>query len=651
MTDAPAPPGGPSSGDLDATLAALHERHAAASENTVGALELIAARLNETPASPQLLTTLYRELHRVRGTTGGPGFGEVSRLAGAMEALAASWVEDPNLDRERRGSLVAQFARSIREALEHRGATDADDDLATAPRRLLLLDLPDGVASGLVAEGVGRGYRVERASRSELAEALARQRPTMIVSGAGALAPDEAPALPRVLLRAIDDAAAQVVAAPGQRVLDLRTDAREILDALELLEQLGGPAAGTVFIVDDDAVVCALLRSLVARDGLSVATYGSAAGCLAALKEADPLLFVLDVDLAKTSGVDLARLVRTDPAWTDVPIMMVTAHADAETRAAAFAAGADDYMVKPIVPAEFQRRLTRLIEARRRHRLASGVHAVTGLPLRARTLREVEARLGEAGEAPASVIVVRPAQAPADAMEAAAWRLEVVRLARGVRADGGIMGFLDDIGGLGGLLPLRAAEARRRLGELRAAAPREAPVWHAGISGYDATAILRPGALWEGAEASCFGARDHAVPARVWDPTAFDVAPAVVVVEHDDALAEMLAFALESRGLAQRRFATGPAALNALLLMRPYQHRPIVLLEVDLPGLSGHSLHERLRIDRPEVFDFVFLASHGSEADQLRALQSGALDYITKPVSLRVLAAKLASWRSRHGSA
>ena len=84
--------------------------------------------------------------------------------------------------------------------------------------------------------------------------------------------------------------------------------------------------------------------------------------------------------------------------------------------------------------------------------------------------------------------------------------------------------------------------------------------------------------------------------------------------------------------------------------MRIRGHRPIVLLDVDLPGLDGHSLHERLRVERPGQYDVVFLSVRGAEADQLRALQAGALDYLSKPVSLRVLLAKLASWRARGGT-
>ena len=72
-----------------------------------------------------------------------------------------------------------------------------------------------------------------------------------------------------------------------------------------------------------------------------------------------------------------------------------------------------------------------------------------------------------------------------------------------------------------------------------------------------------------------------------------------------------------------------------------------MLLDVDLPGLDGHSLHERLRTERPDAYAVVFITGHVSEGDQIRALRAGALDYVSKPVSFRTLASKIAVWRER----
>jgi CheY-like chemotaxis protein len=123
--------------------------------------------------------------------------------------------------------------------------------------------------------------------------------------------------------------------------------------------------------------------------------------------------------------------------------------------------------------------------------------------------------------------------------------------------------------------------------------------------------------------------------------------PDVVVVEDDPSLAEMVRYALQTTGYTCRHFAAGPDALEALLALETGTRRPVVLLDVDLPGLDGFSLYERLRTARPDTFAVVFFTSHAAEAEQLRAYRAGALDYVTKPVNMRILLAKIPTWLGR----
>jgi CheY-like chemotaxis protein/HPt (histidine-containing phosphotransfer) domain-containing protein len=118
----------------------------------------------------------------------------------------------------------------------------------------------------------------------------------------------------------------------------------------------------------------------------------------------------------------------------------------------------------------------------------------------------------------------------------------------------------------------------------------------------------------------------------------------LIIVEDDPSLVEMLSYAFTTAGLSFRHYATGPEALDGLLSMEVGNRRPVLLLDVDLPGLDGFSLHERLRVERPGVYTTVFLTARAGEAEQLRAYRAGAIDYLPKPVNLRILMAKLPSW-------
>lgn len=123
--------------------------------------------------------------------------------------------------------------------------------------------------------------------------------------------------------------------------------------------------------------------------------------------------------------------------------------------------------------------------------------------------------------------------------------------------------------------------------------------------------------------------------------------PDVVIVEDDPSFVEMLRYALESAGFTFVHYATGSDALEGLRAMSIGVRAPIILLDVDLPGMDGFTLHERLHAERPGAYATVFLTAQGGEPEQLRAYRAGAIDYLPKPVNLRILMAKIPTWLER----
>lgn len=124
-------------------------------------------------------------------------------------------------------------------------------------------------------------------------------------------------------------------------------------------------------------------------------------------------------------------------------------------------------------------------------------------------------------------------------------------------------------------------------------------------------------------------------------------APEVISIEDDHSLAELLAYGLESRGYRYLTFRNGAEALEALIALKIGNRRPLVLLDVDLPGLDGFSLFERLETERPGAYRVVFTSVHSTEDEQVRALEAGAIDYLVKPISLRVVLEKVRRWVGR----
>src|SRR2546422_3515096 len=120
--------------------------------------------------------------------------------------------------------------------------------------------------------------------------------------------------------------------------------------------------------------------------------------------------------------------------------------------------------------------------------------------------------------------------------------------------------------------------------------------------------------------------------------------PEIVFVEDDAALAELLAYGLSTRGYRFVAYRNGREALKHLLALDVRGTHPLLLLDVDLPALDGYSILDALERARPGTYRVVFTTVHGTEEEQLRGLEAGALDYLVKPISPRVGPGKIQRW-------
>ena len=113
-----------------------------------------------------------------------------------------------------------------------------------------------------------------------------------------------------------------------------------------------------VLVVEDDAYNAMLFRKLLEkRGGYRVSVTDIASEVVALCREGGIALVIMDVSLANTrldgkpvNGVELCRILKSDPVTVGIPILLATAHAmrgDAERLLAE--SGADDYLAKPIV--------------------------------------------------------------------------------------------------------------------------------------------------------------------------------------------------------------------------------------------------------------------------------------------------------------
>jgi two-component system phosphate regulon response regulator PhoB len=112
----------------------------------------------------------------------------------------------------------------------------------------------------------------------------------------------------------------------------------------------------------------------------------------------------------------------------------------------------------------------------------------------------------------------------------------------------------------------------------------------------------------------------------------------ILVVEDEDALATLLQYNLEKEGYEVRLAVDGEEALVAIEEKLP----DLLVLDWMLPKVSGIEVCRRLR-QRPETRNvpIIMLTARGEESDRIRGLDTGADDYVVKPVSMTELAARV----------
>lgn len=121
--------------------------------------------------------------------------------------------------------------------------------------------------------------------------------------------------------------------------------------------QLELPVAPTILIVDDDPLVLARLREIVAAEGYVVHTADGGSEALKALHRLSPSIVVSDLNMPEMNGLDLCRHIRERASHGYVYIVLLTARAEEKDILAGLDAGADDYLSKRSSAAMFTARL------------------------------------------------------------------------------------------------------------------------------------------------------------------------------------------------------------------------------------------------------------------------------------------------------
>ena len=119
----------------------------------------------------------------------------------------------------------------------------------------------------------------------------------------------------------------------------------------------------TVLLVDDQLELRAIHGTYLREHGFHVVTAGDGESALTKARSESPDIILLDHSLPRRMGIDVARELHEDPLTSDIPIVMVTAHAYGAIGQKARAAGCVAFLTKPCAPSRVLQEVRRFTTA------------------------------------------------------------------------------------------------------------------------------------------------------------------------------------------------------------------------------------------------------------------------------------------------
>ena len=125
-----------------------------------------------------------------------------------------------------------------------------------------------------------------------------------------------------------------------------------------------GPVTGRILIADDNLQNRELLEAYLVDEGHEMLMAADGRQTLDVAMESQPDLILLDIMMPKLSGYEVCEKLKSDERTKNIPVLMVTALRDMADIEKAVAAGADDFLSKPVHRLELRTRVKSLLRVR-----------------------------------------------------------------------------------------------------------------------------------------------------------------------------------------------------------------------------------------------------------------------------------------------
>jgi diguanylate cyclase (GGDEF)-like protein len=341
-----------------------------------------------------LLREIRERAHKLRGTAGSYGFEDVGKAAGVIEEVLrqadASGIAVPAWDEiDRALSKASAVTERVVGESVHRPMP-----VGVAGARILVVDGDPMLLAAI--EDIAREQLVEivPATAGDVLQRVRISAPDAVIAVLGPASIADAPRLygalrelpgqARIPIGFVcdpDAVAERLVMSKLERSVHISPsmDSEGLCLAVRQLLSMAESIAQSALVVSSSLAWVSRVRTLLARDGHSIVALPDAARIMRVLAGSRPDVVLLDVD---EQGADICRLLRCDPEWQSVPIILLGRDGDTEHRLQALRAGADDLVSESASDDEILTRVRARIDRMRLLSERFDKDALTDLPLR-----------------------------------------------------------------------------------------------------------------------------------------------------------------------------------------------------------------------------------------------------------------------------
>ncbi|MBF2022081.1 MAG: response regulator [Hydrococcus sp. C42_A2020_068] len=341
----------------------------------VEVIEQVATVLLARSHDRQLQEQAEREAHTLAGALGTFGLSKGSKLARKIEQL----LQIDRLWEEKETLRLHRLVKALRREIDRTSESSLSEGATQSNERpfLLVVESDRQLVQQLAKEAESWGMEAESATSLSLAREILEDRSPDVVLLEPFLSesPEESfelvaqlahqrPPVPVLIFTDRDglEERLEFVRSGGCAFLQKPMSPAQVLNAVDRVLHRGKPPDAHVMVVDDDPKILAILRTLLEPWGLKVTTLDDPRRFWETLEAVAPDLLILDIKMPHVNGIELCQVIRNDSHWGGLPIIVLTANINPKLVDRVFAAGADDFVSKPVVGPELIARIINRLE-------------------------------------------------------------------------------------------------------------------------------------------------------------------------------------------------------------------------------------------------------------------------------------------------